>query len=325
MTEFQHTPVLVNEVLELFQPKSGDTLLDATLGQGGHARVYLQATAPAGSVVGLDADEVSLVQAQERLAPFSSRLTTIHANFAYINDAITGGGIVQKAKRGNLQHSTFQHILFDLGIGSHQLADPDRGFSFESGGSLTMRYGTGEHLPAAYVPALNYLERKLGRLPDVADLLAGLSAAELAEVIYTYGEERFRGRIAAALKTQPYPTTSQALAEVVTQAVPGRYRHGRIHPATRTFQALRLAVNRELESLTAALPQAWARLAPKGVLAVISFHSLEDRIVKHTFRHWATTPGETILTKKPVRAAPEEIAVNPRSRSAKLRAIRKKE
>jgi 16S rRNA (cytosine1402-N4)-methyltransferase len=185
-----------------------------------------------------------------------------------------------------------------------------------------MRYGSVTHLPPAQLESLNRLERALGGLPDVADILRHTSEDELAEIIFHYGEERFRGRIARALHRPPYPETSEELAERVAKAVPPHYRVGRLHPATRTFQALRLAVNRELEALEAALPQAYTLLRSGGILAIISFHSLEDRIVKTTFRNFGQQ-GATIRTKKPIKASKEELARNPRARSAKLRVLEK--
>lgn len=186
-----------------------------------------------------------------------------------------------------------------------------------------MAYGALSKLPASQLQSLNWLESKLGVLPDVADVITHLSEEELSDLIRVYGEERYAGRIARALKRAlPAAWRAKTLAQVIVDAVPARYEHGRIHPATRTFQALRLAVNRELEALSAALPQAVELLAPAGVLAVISFHSLEDRIVKNFFRD-RKSMLET-LTKKPITATAEEISQNPRSRSAKLRAATKK-
>lgn len=330
-----HTPVLVSEILALFQPKAGDSLLDLTLGQGGHTRAYLDATAPNGTVFGIDADPSAVQTATEALAPERRRFKAKVGNFAYLKDSIMGGGILELAKPTQSREASlreakwdetpqYTHILFDLGIGSHQLAAVNRGFSFGSASTLTMRYGREDHLPPAQVEAVSRLERSLGRLPDVTDILQYLSAEELADILYTYGEERFRRRIAQALKAEPIPKTSAELAERVRRAVPGFYRHGRIHAATRTFQALRLAVNRELEAISRALPQAWEILAPGGVLAAIAFHSLEDRIVKHAFRRYRDSEQAVVLTKKPIRPGPAEIAANPRARSAKLRAIKRK-
>ncbi|PIT98440.1 MAG: 16S rRNA (cytosine(1402)-N(4))-methyltransferase [Candidatus Andersenbacteria bacterium CG10_big_fil_rev_8_21_14_0_10_54_11] len=302
-----HVPVLTAELLEHFKPTPDDTLLDATLGLGGHAESYLIASAPAGRVVGLDADEQSLTLARQRLEKFGERVTFIHANFATLKDSVNGGGI--------LDSPPYTHILFDLGIGSHQIADDDRGFSFRGVGPLTMRYGQPPQVAAQLQP-LNWLEKKDGALPDATDIIAGLSIDDLTDLIRTYGEERLAGRIARALKKSPLPITAAQAAERISGAVPRRYEHGRIHPATRTFQALRLAVNRELEALEAALPQAVQLLHPGGQVAVISFHSLEDRIVKNFFR---ADPDLRAINKKPIVAGRTEREKNPRARSAKLR------
>jgi len=186
-----------------------------------------------------------------------------------------------------------------------------------------MRFG-GSALPASQLQSVNYAQQRLGYEPDVSDLLRLLSEQEIEELIATYSEERMTGRIATALKREQ-PATAAALAMAVRDAVPGSYEQGRIHPATRTFQAFRMAVNRELEALTAALPQAQALLNPGGVLAVISFHSLEDRIVKQFMREAGRSDEIELLTKKPRTATEAELQQNPRSRSAKLRAMRKRE
>lgn len=300
-----HQPVLVSEVIELFSPKPNDRLLDATVGHGGHARAYLEAANPRGWVVGLDVDPQAIASARQVLQPFQDRVELFNLPFHKIE---------------TLEGSTstlFNHILFDLGVGSHQLGDTERGFSFRSPGPLTMAYGSLTDLPQAQVAALNALTDYLGRYPDVTDILAEMAEGDIAELIRHYGQERYAGRVATALKHSPRPQTANELAERITAALPRGYEHGRIHPATRTFQALRLAVNRELETLKVSLPMAAARLAPQGILAVITFHSLEERIVKTTFR---TLGRGGILTKKSIGPTPEEVAHNPRSRSAKIRA-----
>lgn len=339
-----HTPVLLAEVMSLFAPQPGDRLLDATVGHGGHAKAFLEATGPTGTVVGLDADAAALAVAKENLAVFGDRAKLVQMNFGEMKDSDDGGGILP-AEQEPREAATaewgkpqlFTHILFDLGIGSHQLADSARGFSFTSADSLSMRYGQGE-LPAAQCNCLNVLQRRIGNYPDVPDILQYLSETDLAEVIRTYGEERYARRIVAAITAPPLATTSAQLAQKIAAAVPAAYAHGRIHPATRTFQALRLAVNRELEVLTAALPQAMQLVIPGGKVGVISFHSLEDRIVKHFFKKLVSTcscppeqpectcdrqPELRLLTKRPVRAGAEEVGRNPRSRSAKLRVAQK--
>ncbi|MEX1997472.1 MAG: 16S rRNA (cytosine(1402)-N(4))-methyltransferase RsmH [Candidatus Andersenbacteria bacterium] len=331
-----HVPVLVSEVMRYFAPQPGDSLLDATVGLGGHAKAYLELTNPSGRVTGFDADARALKQAQQNLKAYGNRVTLHHANYYSLKDSTTGGGILPapgESRHG--RHQGFTHVLFDLGIGSHQLDDATRGFSFAQGRSLRMQYGEVSSLPSALVPSLNVLTKRLGFLPDVPDILAGLTAAQLAEVLRTYGEERYARRIAAAIKeAETLPTTAIELAALIRRAVPALYEHGRIHPATRTFQALRLAVNRELETLTTILPVATDLLAVGGKIAVISFHSLEDRIVKQFFRRASATctcpptqpictctrsPLLKILTKRPVRAGERERDHNPRARSAKLR------
>jgi 16S rRNA (cytosine1402-N4)-methyltransferase len=344
--ELEHIPVLVEEVIAHFQPEQGDKLLDATLGLGGHALAYLQAvntsrapvaaSARSWTVVGMDADKTALAAAKSRLRRYGDRIIYIQANYARLQPALIEARLPHAGRK-----PLFTHILFDLGIGSHQLADIHRGFSFHSTAPLTMKYGRGSYLPPADLEALNMLERRVNAYPDAADIIQGLSADELANVIQTYGEERYSRRIAQAIKAEAIaPARADVLADLIARTVPPSYERGRIHPATRTFQALRLAVNRELESLRAALPQALAVLQPAGRIAVISFHSLEDRIVKQFFRREAsdcicdpvqpvcTCQHKTtveIQTKRPVRAGQAEIAINLRARSAKLRVAMKRQ
>ncbi len=318
MTE--HIPVLVREVIELLDPKDGDVLLDATLGHGGHAKAFLDAAGPAARVVGIDADEAALAVARKTLAAYGDRVRYIQGNFAA------------------LPEGTFHAALFDLGIGSHQIADPKRGFSFSSDGPLAMRYGQEEVLPSSWIPAINELTQQLGHYPDAHELLDLLSPIAIADMVRIYGEERYAGVVANAIVQHRPFKTAKELSRAIEDAVPKSYEKGRIHPATRTFQALRIAVNRELEVLEAALPQAVSHLVSGGVIAVISFHSLEDRIVKRYFREASKDcicPPEQaictcdhvqtleILTKRPITAAEEEVRENPRSRSAKLRGARK--
>lgn len=300
----EHVPVLVQEVLEILNPEPGNTLLDATLGHGGHAKAYLDA-AEGTHVKGFDADAKALQAAKEHLVAYEGRVTYINANFANI-----GQHLKEKVNC----------VLFDLGIGSHQLSDQERGFSFVSEGVLTMRYGDTDDLPSSSDKALAGLERMLGHPPDVQEILHGIAEVDLAHIIREYGEERYAGRIARVLKAARNIHTGRDLAQAVSSAVPTGYEHGRIHPATRTFQALRIAVNRELDALAEGLTEATHVLVPGGVIAVISFHSLEDRIVKQFFQK--NKKQFEILTKKPIRASKAEISVNPRSRSARLRAAR---
>ena len=289
-----HIPVLLEEVLRWLVQRPGGRYLDCTVGLGGHADALLERAGPDAGLVGLDRDEEALAVSRERLHRWGARACLAHAHYRELaNQAeILGEG-------------RFDGILFDLGVSSMQLDDARRGFSFQVDGPLDMRMDQTQSQTAA-------------------DLVNQLPEEQLADVIYRYGEERYSRRIARAIarerKVHPLLTTSQ-LAEVVRRAVPRAYRHGRLHCATRTFQALRIAVNRELDDLAESLRRAAERLAPGGRLCVISFHSLEDRIVKQTFRELAAGPAPrlSILTKKPVTATEAECAVNPRARSAKLR------
>lgn len=291
---FQHTPVLLAEVIAALAPRPGGCYLDATVGGGGHALAVLQAAQPGGVLLGIDADPAALAATAERLAEagLSQQAVLRHGSFADLAALVTEAGF-----------AAVDGILFDLGVSSYQLDTPERGFSFAADGPLDMR-----------------LDPTQG--PTAADLVNRLSERELADIIFQYGEEHAARRVARAIverrRSQPFQSTAD-LAAVVARAVGGR--HGRIHPATRTFQALRIAVNHELDRLAAALPQAVALLALGGKLAVISFHSLEDRIVKQFLRAEAAgeAPRLAIITKKPVVASDTEVAANPRARSAKLR------
>ena len=298
-----HIPVLLDEVLTGLNPQPGQRFIDGTVGAGGHTEAILKATAPDGQVLAMDADPAALDIARQRLAPYGDRVRLVHANFS------------QLATLAHDHHFVPVHgVLLDLGLSSIQLSAGERGFSFQNEGPLDMRYDPGGPTTAA-------------------DLVNNLPQEELADLLYRFGEERRSRAIARAIvAARPLHTTRQ-LAEVVAQAVGGR-RGARIHPATRTFQALRIAVNDELGALSRALPAAVSLLAPAGRLAVISFHSLEDRIVKDFFRQESRDclcPPEQptctcghratlrIITRKPIRASSREIAANPRARSAKLR------
>ncbi len=293
---FQHTPVLLAELVAGLAPQPGGRYIDATLGGGGHAAVILAASAPDGRLLGIDADPAALAAAGARLAPFGRQAQLVHGNFRDLAALAQLSGFM-----------AVDGIVIDLGISSHQLDTPERGFSFQADAPLDMRMDptTGE---------------------TAADLVNELPEGELADLIYGYGEERGSRRIARliaeARRKQPLTTTGE-LAAIVGRALGGR--HGKVHPATRTFQALRIAVNRELESLEAVLPQAVELLRPGGRLAVIAFHSLEDRIVKQFFRAESGYGGKEeptrlrIVTKKPIVAGEEETQANPRARSAKLR------
>lgn len=286
-----HEPVLVDEVLEGLRVMSGQWYVDATLGGGGHTEAILKA---GGRVIGLDQDQEALTEVAERLslAITNGNLTLIKANFRDIASAVH-----------QQQADKVAGILMDLGVSSHQLDHKERGFSFESD-TLDMRMDTSQQVTAA-------------------DLIAQLPERDLATLFTDLGEERyarsFARTIVEARTAQPIVSGSQ-LATLILKHSPPAYRRGPIHPATRIFQALRLAVNDELDSLKQALPEAVSLLRPGGRLAVISFHSLEDRIVKQTFLQ---LPDLLNMTKTPVVPQPDEIARNPRSRSSKLRVAEK--
>jgi 16S rRNA (cytosine1402-N4)-methyltransferase len=286
-----HVPVLTAEVLELLRPDRGGLFVDCTVGLGGHSRALLEAGAS--RILGIDRDPQALEQARENLAPWSDRVALVHADYRELADVLDSHGI-----------SLIDGALADLGLSSMQLEQPGRGFSFQRDEPLDMRMDP-------------------TRGATAADLVANSSERELADAIFQFGEERFSRRIAAALvwarAEAPIETTGQ-LAAIVRRAQPRRG-YSRIDPATRTFQALRIWVNRELDGLDQFLITALRRMRVGARLAVIAFHSLEDRIVKHTLRGLAQG-GELairVLTKRPIVASDAELTTNPRSRSAKLR------
>jgi 16S rRNA (cytosine1402-N4)-methyltransferase len=269
------------EVIELLAGRG--TVVDMTVGSGGHAAALLEAGVS--RLVGVDRDPDALALARERLSAFGDRVRLVGARFSEIDEDVVG--------------TPADGVLFDLGVSSMQLDRPERGFGYRVDGPLDMRMGEGSGAAA----------------PSAADLVNGLPERDLADLIYRFGEERRSRRIAAAIvRRRPIRTTDQ-LTGIIVSAV-GK-RPGGPHPARRTFQALRIAVNRELEELTAALPPAAGLLGPGGRVVVISYHSLEDRIAKRAFRD---DDRLDVLTKKPLVASAAERAGNPRSRSAKLRA-----
>ena len=307
-----HVPVLLQEVITALQPQSGGIYIDCTVGAGGHSAAILEASAPDGQLYGFDQDNQALEIAAGNLAQFGDRAHLVNANFKHLD---------QTARR--LSIPKVNGILLDLGVSSMQFDQPDRGFSFQADGPLDMRMNpvTGQ---------------------TAADLINTLPQDELANLIYKYGEERQSRRIARAIVQARPIYRTQELAEIVAQSArrPRKAGRAKIHPATLTFQALRIAVNSELTVLEQVLPQALQLLQPKGRLAVISFHSLEDRIVKQYFRQEARDcicPPEqpictcrhksivNIITKKPISPTLAEIDVNPRARSAKLRVVELKE
>ncbi len=282
-----HVPVLPAEIVEWLAPQPGQTLVDGTLGGGGHTRLLADRVGGAGRVIALDRDSAALARAESELAGLPVMIA--HSNFCDLPEVLAEVGVER-----------VDGILLDIGLSSDQLADRERGFSFDDDGPLDMRFD------------IDYGE-------PVYRLLARLTERSLADVIYEFGEERFSRRIAreivARRATDPVRTAGE-LAELVRRCVPRTPDSDRIHPATRTFQALRIAVNDELKSLDIALRRLPGCLAVGGRLAIISFHSLEDRRVKDAFRGDARLKN---LTRKPITAGEAELAANPRSRSAKLR------
>jgi 16S rRNA (cytosine1402-N4)-methyltransferase len=294
----RHIPVLSGEVAAWLRCKPGGIYLDCTLGQGGHAALILERSGPDGVLIGIDRDPDAIVDTRVNLARFAPRMRLVQGNFSALKQHLRSVGV-----------SEVDGVIFDLGVSSAQLDRPERGMSFLSDGPLDMR-----------------MDQSGGR--TAAELIAQLPERELADLIYQYGEERYSRRIARAIattrKTRPLRTTFD-LVSAVSGAVPAVYRRGRIHCATRTFQALRIAVNQELDVIAGAVRDAADVLAPGGRLCIISFHSLEDRIAKQTFRSLAQGPEARlkILTKKPQMASDEECRSNPRARSAKLRVAEK--
>jgi 16S rRNA (cytosine1402-N4)-methyltransferase len=300
-----HEPVLLEEVVGLLRPLSGGRYVDGTVGDGGHAEAILEHSSPAGRLLGMDRDPAAVERARRRLARFGSRAELRQGDYRELPVLL-----------GEWAPGGCDGTLLDLGLSSAQLQDPARGFSFQNDGPLDMRFDPSSG-------------------PTAAELLARWSEPELERILREYGEEPRARAIARAIvrerELRPIRTTAE-LASLVARA--SRYRHGRTHPATRTFQALRIAVNRELEGLGRALTELAQSLKPGGRLVVISFHSLEDRAIKHCFRALAAPcrcdptqpcrcggPLGGILTKKPLVPSAAEQARNRRARSAKLRAF----
>ncbi|MEA3466205.1 MAG: 16S rRNA (cytosine(1402)-N(4))-methyltransferase RsmH [Thermodesulfobacteriota bacterium] len=308
---FKHLSVLADETLALLDIQPGATVLDGTLGAGGHSYLILQASSPDGILIGLDRDRDALGKAAQVLAPFGDRAILRYANFSQAAEVLDDLGI-----------DGLDGMLLDLGVSSYQLDQVERGFSFRADAPLDMRMDQQSDLTAA-------------------DIVNSGSVEELTLIFKKYGEERWAKKIARKIERvreqQPIETTLQ-LANLVRETVPGGMIPARIHPATRVFQALRIRVNDELEHVAKGVEQGIDLLKPGGILAVISFHSLEDRIVKNIFKHRAnpcTCPPRLpmcacgkvadveVLTRRGLRATQDEVNENPRSRSAILRAIRR--
>ncbi len=296
MKEAYHYPVMYREVLELLDVGKRKVVVDCTTGIGSHSYKLLEVMDKEGFLIGIDRDQHSLNVAKARLEPFKGRFSLVRDNFANL-DKILSDLDIDKA----------DVFLFDLGISTYQLSDSARGFSFLKEGPLDMRMDRDSFL-SAY------------------DLVNNLSEGELGNIFKKFGEERHSRRVARFLvearKSKPISTTNQ-LRDLIIQAIPGKARGGRINPATRIFQALRIAVNRELESIEVALSCAISRLASGGRIGVISFHSLEDRIVKHFYRDYALKNILKIINKKPLTPTEKERGENSPSRSAKLRVAEK--
>ncbi len=292
MNEQLHVPVMENEVMEFLNLKPGMIVVDCTVGTGAHAEKILSKISPLGRLICIDKDQESLSLAKEKLSRFKDCAEFIHSDFRNIDKALN-----------SLNITSVDAILFDLGISSYQLKESERGFSFVKEGPLDMRMDKN-----AYISAY--------------DLVNNLSIKELSGILRNFGEERWHYRIAKTMikerTNKPISTTYQ-LVNIIMRSVPHHARYGKIHPATRTFQALRIAVNRELEALHEGLEKGISLLKVGARICVISFHSLEDRIVKRKFLSAAHNGEINILTSKPVMADREEVQYNPRSRSAKMR------
>ena len=310
-----HEPVMVERITELLAVSTGPAIVvDATIGAAGHAAALLAASGADVHLLGFDRDPDALALAGRRLAAYADRVHLVHAGYDTL--AEHAAPLVERV-------GPVRAVLYDLGVSSMQLDQPERGFSFRADAPLDMR-----------------MDPTTGQ--TAADLIAEADTDDLVRILRQYGEERFAGRIAAAM-VRRRPTTTSELAAAVTDAVPARVRHTTPHPATRTFQALRIAVNAELDRFSASLPQALALVEPAvegrgGRIAVLSYHSLEDRITKRAFAEAATgcvcppdlpmclcgrTPQVRLLTRGAERPSPAETAANPRARSAKLRAVEK--
>ena len=290
-----HASVLLPEVVQWLDPKPGAVMVDGTLGACGHALRLLEKIGPEGRLIGFDKDPQAVKEAQKILKDFGGRVMIFHDNFKNIPSRLAGLNVKADG------------ILLDLGVSSPQLDQADRGFSFKTAGPLDMRMNSEDTFTAKEI---------VNRYPE----------EKLADIFWKYGEERYSRRIAQRIvetrRSRSIDTTKD-LESIIWQAVPSPARHGRIHPATRTFQALRIEVNQEIQTLESFLSSFLDVLKVDGKVVIISFHSLEDRLVKNFFRDYNRQGQGITLTKKPVVSSPQEIDINPRSRSAKLRAFQK--
>lgn len=290
-----HIPVLADEVIQYLDPKPNENFIDATIDGGGHTIAILEKNKPEGKVLGIDLDEKLLENLKLRIQNLNlgNRLILVNDNFANLKK------ITEKYNFKNIAG-----ILFDLGMSSWHLEESTRGFSFRRNETLDMRFNSSQKLTAK-------------------EIINNWQENEIEKILREYGEEKYSKNIARAIiqgrQKKPILTTFD-LVDIIKKTVPRNYERGRIHPATRTFQALRIVINQELENLKIVLPQALEVLKEGGIIVVISFHSLEDRIVKKFFQEKAKESRLKILTKKPTRTSEEEIKINPRARSAKLRA-----
>ena len=299
---YHHTPVMLPEVIEYLNPKTGEIIIDCTLGGAGYTLAIAQRVGEKGKVIAIDADEMAIENAKGKIENEKlSNIILVNENFKNLSAIINQIGLEK-----------VDGVVFDLGLSSAQLEDATRGFSFNSAATLNMEFGS---------------RKPESGIRNTEEIVNKFKPEELEKIIREYGEERFAKKIVGAIikarRLKPI-ANSRELAAVISQAVPAKYRYGRIHPATRTFQALRIATNDELTNLKIALPQAADALAAAGRIVIISYHSLEDRIVKWFLRERQNQGAVKILTKKVVTATKAEMKNNPRARSAKLRAAVKK-
>ena len=289
VSDVTHKPVMLKEVLDILQPKPGGRYIDCTIGDGGHSKAILEKSSPDGILVGIDRDPISIERSRINLAQYKDRIILVQGNFSSLCSLV-----------GPTNIDKFDGILFDLGVSSVQLATPDRGFSFNIDGPLDMRMDMSIPITAHQIVNSYSLEK-------------------LFDIFWNFGEERYSRVIAKAIvdyRKKKEISSSKELADLISKVVK---RRGRIHPATKVFMALRIYINRELENLREAIPQAISLLAPGGRLCIISYHSLEDRIVKNMFKE----SGEKVITQSPIKLTREELISNRRARSARLRGLEK--